>query len=114
MSNPGEVSFNLGDTKVTMVCTRKALKGLSTLYPSLFDLSMQCAQFNLKAICDVIQVGANGDDSEREMLENAVYEAGVNTVSGHTVRYLTLLFNGGREPAKNTRSAGKGDKNPNG
>lgn len=103
-------TLQLAGQSVTLQPTVGTLRGLSHLYPSLYDLSMRVAQFNLVAICDVIQVAAGGDDGkDREVLEQAVFDYGVQKISPIIVDFVSSLFNGGREPVSKSNTNAETD-----
>jgi len=105
----GEVKLELRGQTVILKPSVKALRGLSTLYPSLYELMMRVGQFNLIAICDTIQLGAGGDSGkDREILEEAVYEYGVQKISAPITEYLRTLMNGGRPATKSGEEGGEG------
>lgn len=97
LTQPKEYFVVLRERKIVLQPTVKTLRKLCTIYPSLYDLSMKCAQFNIIAICDVIQFAADGDDGkDREILEESVFEYGVQRISATIVEFIQVLFNGGK------------------
>ncbi|WP_062381979.1 GTA-gp10 family protein [Pseudomonas abietaniphila] len=91
----GTVELNVGDDSYTLTFNLKAVKKIERMLGSVFIAMQEVQRFNLSAIIQVITAGAGLalKPSEQEALEEAVYQAGMISVTPTLIEYLSALLN---------------------
>lgn len=104
MSDPGDVEIRLGadrsDVRV-LRCSLAAYRGVNALAGGYTEVMQQIARCNTDIITSVVLLGLGAKTKkEIDTIERLIYEAGVTTLAGPCIDYLTRLSNGGRPPAE--------------
>jgi hypothetical protein len=101
-SNQGEVDIVLGDVTYTLQSTLGAAKRVNAHFGSMGEAYFRVSKMELEAYTGVIAKALATEAKDLEALEQAVWSAGLDALRVPLTKYITLLTNGGREPAPPT------------
>lgn len=105
-ANQGEVEIELGGGKYVLRPTLQAAKTVNKVFGGFDAAFRELMALNLDAYVAVIAAGlgktANQflvpEDEKKLTVEQAVYEQGIETLSGVAAKFVGFLTNGGRDP----------------
>lgn len=110
MSN-GSVTIEINGTEYELICNRKAAQTVSRKAGGLYTAMQQLIAVNLDTMKAVIVAGADLKNKDASDLDDAIWDHGPSELIDPLVRYLNLLFNGGKEPEPTADAdGGKGKK----
>lgn len=105
--NAGEVRISLDGKDLVLRSSLRAARAVSADQDGFVGALQRLARFDFDAFVSIIAVGIGKDASD---IEDAVYEAGLETLVDPVSKYVGYLMRGGREAKK----AGEGDEAPKG
>jgi hypothetical protein len=98
----GNVLITISGTQSNLRCSLAAAKSVNARFGSFTDALRRVAAHDLSAITYIVAAGLGkcDDIEDIEKVEAKVYETGSRSFIDPVTRYIALLANGGRLPAK--------------
>ncbi|WP_200475097.1 hypothetical protein [Azospirillum argentinense] len=101
----GRKAITLAGERVELCCTMRAATTISDLYGGLLAAQQRCINLDATAIVVVVNAGANRNGEAAKKTDEQVFAAGLQTVAGDVIEFITLLANGGRPPSAGSPGA---------
>lgn len=92
----GNVSIELDGRTVILKPTLRAAQTISRQKGGIVGAIEMVSRLDFDTIVQVVSLGSSASDRDAKDLPDRVFEAGITTLSGPIIRYLSMLANGGR------------------
>ncbi len=96
------VKITLGEKSVDLVPTLRAAKIVSEASEGFSGIFQKVQRFQMSAFTLVIAAGTDTKSDYLEALEESIYANGLEPLAAPVSRFISILMNGGRDPALKT------------
>lgn len=90
------VTFELDGEEVTLTPSLRACITISNLHQSMYTTVERIMGADFNTICAVLAAGLNV--ANNKLVHEKAYRAGINQLRPQLIRYINIVFNGGKLP----------------